>query len=97
LAPFWQSSGVTHGGSDTVTNYWQVVFGNVKGHKDWITYPDYLGIGADYTVVQSVSDGTLPAGTDSSDLEVSIVFNSGTGKNLVFLIYSQLSAGTDEG
>jgi hypothetical protein len=62
-----------------VTSYSQVRFGNVKGHKEWITYPDYNGVGNDYTVVL---DGTsVPAGSNS-DLVVSLWFNTGAGKSL---------------
>lgn len=80
--PLWKSAGVTHsGGGTNVTSYTQVIFGNVKGHKEWITYPDYNGVGNDYTVVL---DGTsVPAGSNS-DLVVSLWFNTGAGKYLEF-------------
>jgi hypothetical protein len=59
-----------------VTGYSQVIFGNVKGHKEWITYPDYNGVGNDYTVVSSDSNGNLV---------MNLWFNTGAGKTLEIL------------
>lgn len=47
LAPEWDSVGLGATSRDGITNSTQVSFGNVWGHKDLNTYPDYNGRGAD--------------------------------------------------
>ncbi|KAH8585657.1 hypothetical protein B0O99DRAFT_530303 [Bisporella sp. PMI_857] len=82
LAPIWRSAGVTHSGVGTgVTTYSQVIFGNVKGHKEWETWPNYQGVGVDYTVLFNSAEGfPLPAGETSTEgLVVKLWFNKGTG------------------
>jgi hypothetical protein len=65
-----------------VSHYYQVAFGNVKGHKEWITYPDYDGVGDDYTVLftGNVAPYPLPTGeTSAENLVVKLWFNTGAG------------------
>jgi hypothetical protein len=77
LAPIWKAAGVTHHGDPVLKQYGKalstVVFGNVKGHDEWVTYPDYQGVGNDYTVTYSY--GTYPA----YKLRIKLWFNGGTG------------------
>jgi hypothetical protein len=85
LAPFWKYAGVTHSGSGVgVTKHWQVSFGNIAGHKEWITYPDYFGVGDDYAALFTGNGGSypLPAGQTSlnnENLAVNLYFNTGQG------------------
>lgn len=68
LAPFWKFAGVTHSGAATgVKFYYQVRFGNVAGHREYVTYPNYDGVGDDYTVAFSGPGGLypLPSGESS--------------------------------
>jgi hypothetical protein len=50
-----------------------LIFGNVKGLKEWVTYPDYQGVGNDYTVAYQIG----PSG--AYKLRVSLWFNGRTG------------------
>ena len=85
LAPFWKYAGVTHSGVGVgVTQYWQVSFANVAGHKEWITYPDYFGVGDDYMALFTGNGGSnpLPSGETSlnnENLAVKLYFNTGKG------------------
>jgi hypothetical protein len=62
-----------------VTKYYQVLFGNVAGHKEWITYPDYAGVGDDYTALFTPFYSLLAGETSTEDLVVKLWFNSGAG------------------
>lgn len=85
LAPLWKYAGVTHNGEGVgVTNFHQVKFGNFAGHKEWITYPDYFGVGADYTALFTGTGGSspLPSGETSlnnANLAVKLYLNGGIG------------------
>ncbi|KIN00783.1 carbohydrate esterase family 3 protein [Oidiodendron maius Zn] len=85
LAPFWKYAGVTHSGAGVgVTQYRQVSFANVAGHKEWITYPDYFGVGDDYMALFTGNGGSnpLPSGETSlnnENLAVKLYFNTGKG------------------
>jgi hypothetical protein len=61
-----------------------VSFGNVAGHKEWLTYPNYFGVGDDYTALFTGNGGSypLPSGETSlngENLAVMLYFNSGIG------------------
>lgn len=72
LAPYWKSAGVTHLGVGTgVTSAAQVSFGNIKGHKEWTTYPNYDGVGNDYVVIFD--------STKEPYFSINIWFNDGIG------------------
>ncbi|EPE33632.1 SGNH hydrolase [Glarea lozoyensis ATCC 20868] len=77
LVPVWRAAGVTHFGDPLLTQYpkplSKLIFGNVKGHKEWVTYPNYQGVGNDYTVAYQIG----PSG--AYKLRVTLWFNSGTG------------------
>lgn len=82
LAPFWKFAGVTHsGGATGVTSYPQVRFGNVAGHREYVTYPNYDGVGDDYTVAFSGTGGKypLPSGETSPDALVMKLWFQTTG------------------
>jgi hypothetical protein len=53
-----------------------VQFGNVAGHKEWITYPNYDGVGDDYTVLSTGNGSAFPL---PEDLVVKLWFNTGPG------------------
>jgi len=75
LAPLWKAAGITHFGDPLVMqNPTSLVsFGNVKGHTEWETWPDYHGVGNDYVVMyQDFSDS-------KGKLRIKLWFNSGTG------------------
>lgn len=85
LAPFWKYAGITHTGDGVgVTRNFQVSFGNVAGHKEWITYPDYFGVGDDYTALFTGNGGNFPlpsgeASLNNENLAVKLYFNTGKG------------------
>jgi hypothetical protein len=62
----------------------QVQFGNFAGHKEWVTYPDYFGVGDDY-IALFTGNGfpyPLPSGETSLNdaaLTVKLYQNGGKG------------------
>jgi hypothetical protein len=79
-APYWVSAGVTHSGGGTgVTDRSQVVFGKVMNHQEYVTFPNYDAVGADYTTAFNSTSAPGPSPFFYYSINVNLWVNGGAG------------------